>query len=522
MDRLAATCERVASDSSRLKKVALLAGYFRTLGDEDLARAVRFLCCRERVSAGHATLRAAAMAATGWDLETLRICHREVGDTGETIALLLAGCPGDLPLPLAEAETIYAALSAARTAAAKTELLRQVFTRRRPQAVKYFVKIITGNLRIGLQEKMVEEAVAQASGVSHEAVRQANNRAGDLPRVALACRRGGLHAVEARLFHPMDFMLAKPLDSLMDFAEPGQWWAEDKYDGIRSQVHCENGRVRIYTRGFEDATASFPEVVLAMRKLGGAAVIDGEILGWKDGRPLPFNVLQQRIARKKLTPGVMEEVPAALMAYDLMYRGTLVLDLPIEERRRLLDELPVMRSPLHSPSSIEEVERLFSEARERGNEGLVLKRRGSLYEAGRRSGAWLKLKRPYATLDVVITAAEQGHGRRAAVLSDYTFGVRSGEGYVNVGKAYSGLTGEEIRELTRRLRAAASDRFGRVFLVRPEIVLEVAFDGVRKSPRHKSGFALRFPRIVRWRRDKKPAECDTIERVEELYEASLR
>ena len=165
---------------------------------------------------------------------------------------------------------------------------------------------------------------------------------------------------------------------------------------------------------------------------------------------------------------------------------------------------------------------MFHEARGRGNEGLIVKRRGSVYEAGKRSGSWFKIKRPYGTLDVVITAAEQGHGRRATVFSDYTFGVRSGDGFVNVGKAYSGLTDIEIKQLTKLLRSLSVERFGRVMLVRPEIVLEVAFDGVQKSARHKSGYALRFPRILRWRHDKTPQECDAIARVQELYESSLR
>ncbi len=225
---------------------------------------------------------------------------------------------------------------------------------------------------------------------------------------------------------------------------------------------------------------------------------------------------------------MMAEAPVAFMAYDILYRdGDLLLDRGIEERREILEETfaglgpPLLVSPQYSAAAIEDVDRLFGEARSSANEGLVLKRRQSVYEPGRRSGTWYKVKRPYATLDVVITAAEQGHGKRATVLSDYTFAVKSGDRFLNVGKAYSGLTDVEIRELTRLLRAAALERYGRVLLVRPEIVLEVAFDGIQKSPRHKSGYALRFPRIVRRREDKKPEECDTLDRVRELYEASL-
>ena len=235
--------------------------------------------------------------------------------------------------------------------------------------------------------------------------------------------------------------------------------------------------------------------------------------------------MQQRLARKVVPLFLPLEVPIAFLAYDILYRnGQLLFDRPIEERRAILESAletlghPVLLSPQYTASSLDELERLFQAARQRGNEGLVLKRRGSLYESGRRSGAWLKWKRPYATLDVVITAAEQGHGRRASVLSDYTFAVRSGDQFLNVGKAYSGLTDQEIRELTGLLRASTVGRYGPVLAVRPEVVLEVAFDGVQPSARHKSGFALRFPRILRWRRDKTPEQCDDLERVRQLFQ----
>jgi DNA ligase-1 len=535
MDQLAAVCDRVASHSARLKKVALVADYLRGLSDADLERAVRFLCCgpvtdRDRTSTvGWASLRDAFMAIIPWDSETLRLCFREVGDGGETIALLLHNLTANEPLSLEQADDIYRRMFSTRRTAEKVAILEQCFRRFRPPALKYFVKIITGGMRIGLQEKMVEEAVAAATGVPLEAVRDANNKSGNLPQVALACRRGDVHDIEAQLFHPMDFMLAKPIDTVADLPEPESWIVEDKYDGIRSQAHFDRGRVVIYSRGMDDVTNSYPELREAFAKLPGSAVIDGELLAWHDDHALPFTLLQQRLSRKKLTADLLREIPVAFMAYDLLYRdGRLLLDEPFERRRGLLEELfagreaPLLLSPLHEVRTTEDVDRLFSDARGRWNEGLVLKRRGSVYEPGRRSGTWTKVKRPFATLDVAITAAEQGHGRRATMLSDYTFGVRAGDRFVNVGKAYSGLTDEEIRELTRLLRAAATDRFGRVYVVRPEYVLEVAFDGIQKSARHKSGYALRFPRIVRWRRDKKPEDCDDLDRVKELYEASLR
>jgi DNA ligase-1 len=326
----------------------------------------------------------------------------------------------------------------------------------------------------------------------------------------------------------MDFMLAKPLERLEDLADPTEWVIEDKYDGIRSQVHFDAGHVQIYSRGMEDLTAAFPELKQSLAMLPGSGLIDGEILAWREGRALNFNQLQQRLARKNVRATLLVEVPVIFVAYDLLLRdGKLLFEEPYETRRQVLcalfagRDLPLLVSPQHQAGTHADIEALFAAARQRGNEGLLLKRKQSWYEPGRRTGAWQKLKRPYGTLDVVITSAEQGSGRRATVFSDYTFAVKSSNGFVNVGKAYSGLTDSEVRDLTRVLRGASTDRFGPVMVVRPEVVLEVAFDGVQKSARHKSGYALRFPRILRWRRDKKPEDCDDLARVEALYQASL-
>jgi DNA ligase-1 len=467
----------------------------------------------------------AAAAASGLGVDEVRRRIHDAGDIGEGVAAALEGKTADMPMTLAEAESVYQRLQLTGRQAEKSEILRQTLERHRPLTLKYFIKVISGELRIGLQQKQVEEAVAAATGADRVAIREASNRSGDLAAVAVAARQGRLASIEARLFHPMDFMLAKPVESLEEIADPDAWSIEDKYDGIRAQAHVSGGRVAIFTRGMAEATASFPELESALRELPGALALDGEIVAWQDGRALHFNVLQQRLARKVVPLFMPFEAPVVFMAYDLLYRdGRLLLDSPLEERRAELEDalrgrearLPL--SPLHSAASTAEIAKLFDEARARGNEGLVLKRRGTLYESGRRSGAWVKWKQPYATLDVVVTAAERGHGKRAAVLSDYTFAVRTEDGYLNVGKAYSGLTDEEIRELTGLLRGMVIGHYGPVLAVRPEIVLEVAFDAIQKSTRHKSGYALRFPRIVCWRRDKRPEDVDTLDRVRELHD----
>lgn len=543
MDAFARACDETLRYGSRLKKVAILGAYLRDLNDADLDRAVHFLLSQpaanapvtmglfeaqkpQKLSVARKPVWDAVRRVTGWDDETLRLCYREVGDSGEATALLLTGVAKGDPMSLEQAELVYLRLHSKPRAEDRTAILVDVFRRHRPLTLKYFLKVMSGGFRIGLQEKMLEEAVAEATGRRVADVRGANNRLGDLAAVALAARRDELHFIEARLFHPMDFMLAKPLDSVADLDNPLEWFIEDKFDGMRAQVHFDNGRVQIYTRGHEEVTTGFPELSEALATVPGSGILDGEILGWRDGRALSFTVLQQRLQRKRITASMIEGIPVVFMAYDLLYRdGALLLDRPFEERRRVLEAIPVA-GPRLLVSKIAEagtdLESEFEVARLRGNEGLVLKRKGSVYEPGRRGGSWLKLKKAFATLDVVITAAEQGHGKRATVLSDYTFAVRTADGqFVNVGKAYSGLTDAEIRELTVKLRALATGKYSRVLLVRPEIVLEVAFDGIQKSPRHKSGYAMRFPRIARWRTDKRPEECDTLERVAELYESSL-
>ncbi len=543
MDELAIVCEDIARVASKRKKIESLARYFRLLNDREIALAVQFLSAgpsapvganrtlfgneeKVKLSVGRKAIREALQAATGWDNEIMRICFSETGDSGETAGLLLRGISAGQPMSLQQAEDLYQQLGRTRR---QDLLLAAIYRQYKPATIKYFIKVMTRGLRIGLMERMVEEAVALACEVPNESVREANNRMGDLRQVALAARRGELAQIETRLFHPMEFMLAKPLERLEDLADPNEWFIEDKFDGIRCQVHFENGTVRIFSRGMEDVTQAFPEIAAAWDKVSSKGIVDGELLAWRHDRALNFNILQQRLARKSVRATLLQEVPVIFMGYDaLLHNENLLLKATLEARREALEAIleqapPQLRiSPQLKAGTHAEIDQLFLNARARGNEGLLLKRRHSLYEPGRRTGAWQKLKRPYGTLDVVITAAEQGHGRRAIYFSDYTFAVRTETGYANVGKAYSGLTDMELKELSKILRSASTEKFGRVILVKPEVVLEVAFDGVQKSTRHKSGYALRFPRILRWRKDKRVAEADDIGRVEALYKMSLQ
>ncbi len=359
-----------------------------------------------------------------------------------------------------------------------------------------------------------------------------------------------------RLFHPIGFMLASPA---ADAAEAFQYFehaqVEDKYDGIRAQAHCGGGQVRIFSRTLDEVTPSFPELVGGLSELPGEVILDGEIVAWRHneegGHAMPFSEIQKRHGRKQVSQKLMTEVPVAYVVFDVIYaEGKVTLDQPLFERAQILDRVfagatrvsprPVknaqgsllfeaeieeqgavsgwvLRAPAMRADSAQQLEQYFEEAMARGNEGLMIKDLQSPYMPGRRGRWWLKLKRELATLDVVVTAAEFGHGKRIHVLSDYTFAVRKGEELVNIGKAYSGLTDKEIAELTEWFLAHTSADHGHVREVEPKVVLEVAFNAIMRSDRHDSGFALRFPRIVRVRQDKLPAEIDGIETVQKIY-----
>jgi DNA ligase-1 len=482
-----------------------------------------------------------------------------------------------------------------------------------------------GDMRIGVKQSLIEEAIAIAAAADVAAVRHAVMLEADLSRAVERAFAGTLGQARMRLFHPLGFMLASPVETpqeavlrftqkpvkvepvkqrkkkavaaeaFEDLGEPEsvepqdnseagfaqdvlaevtatdhpksagvQAFLEDKYDGMRAQVHCgdpqQPGRVALYSRNREDITQSFPEIEEAFREVREPLILDGELLGWdrSAGVALPFAVLGQRIGRKRVENAMRREIPVVFMAFDLLFEaGELLLPLPLRERRTRLEAVVERLSPLTlsgidrpqdkkaqrglfaadeappgasmqrlmlSPSKLvetaEAIDLAYADARARANEGVMLKAADSPYLPGRRGLAWVKLKRELATLDVVITGAEFGHGRRAGLLSDYTFAVRGPRAeLLNVGKAYSGVTDAEIAELTEWLKAHTLEDRGHFRTVEPLRVIEVAFNNVMRSDRHASGFALRFPRILRLREDKPLEEIDTLERVEEIYQS---
>ena len=528
---LAEALEAAAATRGKLAKIERLAGALAPLEGAELAAAARLLSGspyaeweQAVTSVGWATVARAASAVTGWDLETIGASARAIGDLGEAIGLLLPKEAVERTgLAIGEVDERLRELSGRRRAAEKGAILEDLLRRASPVEARYLVKTLSGGLRVGADLATVEEAIAAAFGSPREAVARARRDSGDIGETAASAREGRLEGIRFRLFHPIGFMLASPIESAEDVAaELPLFTVEDKFDGIRAHAHKSGSKVALFSRTLDDVTAQFPEIALSLAAPPGQFLLDGEIVAWKEGRVDSFFRLQRRLGRKAPPADLLAEIPVAFVAYDCLAVGdTPLFESPWTERRAELERLSAaggfLLSEVRRARSAEELETHFRAARDRGNEGLMLKREDSLYQAGKRGRAWRKWKKALATLDVVVTAVEQGNGKRAGMLSDYTFAVRDGDRLVNIGKAYSGLTDEEIRRLGGRFRKITVARYGPVRAVAPEIVLEVAFDTIQKSSRHKSGYALRFPRIVRIREDKLPAHADTVERVEEIW-----
>jgi DNA ligase 1 len=526
---LAETLDAVAGERGKLAKIGLLARALGELEGEDLRIGARLLAGspfaeweQTVTSVGWVTVARAACSITGWDLETMGACAGAIGDLGEAVSLLLPSHeePG---MTVAAVDAFFRRLASQRKASQKQELIEEVLRRASPVEAKYLLKTLSGGLRIGADVTTVEEAIAQAFGVDREAVARARRDCGDIGETALAARRGTLSEIRFRLFHPIGFMLASPIENASELAnEILEYAVEDKFDGIRAHAHKDSGRVALFSRTLDEVTAQFPEIAQNLARLPGSFLLDGEVVAWADGRPDSFFKLQRRLGRKKPEASLLAEIPTAFIAYDCLFReGETLFEKSWGERRRHLEEIvrsgDLRVSEVFGAADPAALEDLFAGARARGNEGLMLKRRDSSYQAGKRGRAWRKWKKAVATLDVVVTAVEQGHGKRAGMLSDYTFAVRDGERFVNIGKAYSGLSDDEIRQMGTHFRKITTARYGPVRAVTPEVVLEVSFDSIQKSSRHKSGFALRFPRIARLRPDKTAAEANTLDDVKELY-----
>jgi DNA ligase-1 len=606
MRNLAESCEAIAATTKKLLKTGIVADYLKSLSVDEAAVSAVFLSGRAfpaweetTLQVGGSLLWRVVRELSGRDEAELATAYRKHGDLGAVAGEVLPERPGQ-GLGVLEVAGSFRQIAAARGPAPKTELVRELLLRATPLEAKYIVKIMTGDLRIGLKESLVEDAIARAYGATLPEVQRANMLLGDIGETVRLAIDGKLATASMRLFHPLGFMLASPIESAEEgldyFAEAA---VEDKYDGIRAQAHVSEGEVKFFSRTRDEITESFPELPGALAGLPQEAILDGEIVAWEYpesisavvevvdeqasdaaeakatnlGRARPFSALQQRLGRKKVSERMLREVPVAYLAFDVLYAGgELLIDRPLRERARVLDELlgpgkrvfhhrdtlrlrsgqaptqrkhkagnsqeklifdaeefdtedekiaaAVIRAPVFRVMSADELEELFTAAQARGNEGLMIKDLNSTYTPGKRGKSWLKMKRELATLDVVVTAVEYGHGKRVGVLSDYTFAVwdTNKDRLVNIGKAYSGLTDVEIAEMTRWFLDHTIEDQGFRRTVEPKLVLEVAFNNMMESERHESGYALRFPRILRLRPDKTAEDADTIERAREIYD----
>jgi len=555
MRRWSELAERVASTTRTSEKTRLLAEYLRTLDQAELPIAVVFLTGRPFPEAdqratgiGWATIANAVARVTGSDRADLAAAYDRFSDISAAVGDVLANAghgPDEAAAPsLVDVAATFAAVEAASGPARKAELLAGLLARSDPKTARGIVRVLSGELRIGLREGLVEAALAKAFDRPLDAVKHAGMLTGDIGRTAELARTGRLDGAELALFHPLKFMLASPAEDAAEILTRlgPTVWVEDKYDGIRCQLHREGTTVRLYSRDLHDISGGYPEIIAAARDLPWAGILDGEILAWRDGTVLPFIALQTRLGRKEPSPAILADVPVIFVAWDVLgldepagdgvERDGVVaplLELPLSERRRRLESLNLplaadggwfALSHLSEADSIDALEAAFTEARARRNEGLMVKDPTSIYSPGRRGYGWLKMKKALATIDCVVVGVEVGHGKRHGVLSDYTFAVRDEprDQLVTIGKAYSGLTDAEIATMTRWFDEHTISHHGRYRVVEPTVVVEVAFDVILRSNRHKSGFALRFPRIARLRLDKDAREADTLETVTRLYE----
>ena len=547
-------CEKVRQTSSKNAKVSAIAEYLIMLKDGDgkrstngtdasLATAVLFMSgtifpkgSGLALNVGFNTIMRSLSEIAHLEPEEVQKIYLKHGDMGALAEYVVSKrqqsplMAQQLLLPdLYDQLRKIADAAGPGSAEAKRKILTGLLVNSSPLEAKYLIKIVAGGeLRVGVVEGLVELAIAKAFGRDLQAIRQAMLLSGDIAQVALLAKKDTLSIAIMKPLTPLSFMLADVMFSAEEIEQyyNKQLICEFKYDGIRVQLHKFGVKVKMFSRKLEDIASSFPEIVSVVSSMPSEFILDGEVLAYRVDRPLHFQELQKRLRRKAVTDHLRAEVPVVYVPYDIMYlNGQSLIDRPLTERKKLLSQIrfrePIIDLGYRVVSTASEIASVFRESRNAGHEGLVVKELESQYYPGKRGRHWTKLKHELDTIDAVIVIAEYGHGKRAGTLSDYTFAVRdendSGS-LKTIGKAYSGLTDAEIAKMTEKLRSITIKNEGYRLIVRPEIVLEVAFDSIQKSDRHNSGFALRFPRIKYIRTDKTVRDSDTLEKVQRIYE----
>jgi DNA ligase-1 len=527
MKRFAALFTRIDQTTKTSRKTSLLRDYFETAPDMDKLWTVALLSGRRPKRAVTTTrLREWAAERAGIAPWLFEDSYGIVGDLAETIALVLPPPSRRDDHGLADMIARLRALATLDETARKPVIL-DLWDGLDQTERMVFNKLLTGGFRIGVSQKPMTRALAQAVGrdeaeIAHRLMGDWTPDNTDWHRLIVA------EDASADLSRPYPFALAHQVEGAPDALGPiDDWQAEWKWDGIRGQLILRDGQHFTWSRGEELMTDRFPEFARAVDFLPPGTVLDGEIVAWDGAAPLPFNALQKRIGRKTVPKKLLLEAPVILLAYDLLeHKGQDMRDAPLATRRAALDAMladlpedaPVRASPLVAAQSWDALAEIRATARDNRAEGLMLKRRESPYFIGRKKGDWWKWKLDPLTIDAVMIYAQAGHGRRANLFTDFTFAVRDGNALVPFTKAYSGLTDAEFRKITQWVRKNTTERFGPVRQVTPELVFEIAFEGIQASPRHKSGVALRFPRMARWRQDLSISDADTLEHLHALLE----
>ncbi len=505
------------------EKVAALVNYFQQSSPRDAAWAVYFLIGRKpRQVIPARQLRAWAAEQVGLPDWLMDECYHAVGDAAETAALVLPRSEGSSEQPLHEWIEQRLLPLRDQDEAAQRQAMLDAWAEMDQRQRFVWNKLITGSFRVGVSQQLVTRALAQVSGLEPALV--AHRLMGDWePTPGFYSELLAADAAQADISRPYPFFLAHPLEKEPHtLGDPSDWQAEWKWDGIRAQLIVRQRQVFLWSRGEELVTDRYPEISSVASHLPDGMVIDGELLPWREEQVLPFAQLQRRIGRKSVTKKLLEEIPVILMSYDLVEAdGQDLRERPLAERRQRLaaslSELPtgnpLRLSPVLAGNSWEELAALRQQSRSFNVEGMMLKRLVSPYRVGRVRGDWWKWKIEPLTLDAVLIYAQRGSGKRASLYTDYTFGVWSDGQLLPIAKAYSGLTDAEIRQVDAFIRQHTVEKFGPVRTVKPQLVFELAFEGIQRSTRHKSGIAVRFPRMLRWRHDKTAADADTLAAV---------
>ena len=546
--QLAQIAQRVAETRSTNAKIGICADYLASIEEsEDLNLAARFLgegafpdISGKNASVGSRTYSTCAAEFCDIDYDKVfRPCKTALGSASEAIEKLMHNIeaarkkrtPGKLTLK--EIDNIYEELYRVSSRADKQEILRNAWARMTPVEIKYFIRIMSrGSLRIGFETRSLVSAIAEAFEQETEEVRYVHMITGSIGETAVLARENRLDSAEFKLFHPLSFMLASPIES-RSVEQLDGYIAEEKFDGMRCQLHRSGKKVKLYSRDLNEITPSFPEVIKEFVDSDlPEMVLDGELCVFKNKKIMPFQLLQKRMGRKKPGKKIIEKHPVIFIAFDILYhQGTPVFEKTLRERRELLErlagdhELPVTTQM--KVRDRDHMEQLFERALGHGNEGLMLKKLGSTYEYGQRRKSWLKVKKPGGTLDTVIIYAQAGSGKRGGLYSDFTLGIRVEEddrydqAFIPIGKAYGGYTDEELKRLNDRISDLVIERYGPTLALEPDIVVEIEFDDIQVNKRTKANYTLRLPRFKAIRWDLSPGDADTLKDVERLYEEKL-